>query len=306
MAQPTVSIVIPAYNREGQIERAIQSVLDQDIDNIEILVIDDCSKDNTVAVVESITDNRVTLIKHAKNKGEAGARNTGVKAAKGTYVAYLDSDDYWLPDKLKAQLDVMGSAPDDVGGVYTLHQRLYQNGKISVAGATSDEVTFTSMLTKGTSISAGNTLLFKRDLFEKVGDYDEKAPLYVDWDWLLRFLKIARLVRIDEPYAVYEKNPYYRPGTLLETARDIFIEKFKQDIDALTPQKRRECLSRINLDIARGYAENESKRKALSYYWKAITLKPSMSAGSYLNMIDGLTGLNFLPYIDSWYRSARR
>src|SRR5688572_15976770 len=193
MAQALVSVVIPAYNRENFIKAAVESVQAQDIDDIEIIVVDDCSKDKTVSVVEKMTDPRIRLIKHEQNKGEAGARNTGVRAAQGKYVAYLDSDDTWLPGKLKAQIDVMESASSDIGGVYTLHYRLYQDGRKSVAGhpPKGQRLTFENLLVKGASISAGSTLMFKRELYDKVGAYDENAPLYVDWDWLLRLTRLA-------------------------------------------------------------------------------------------------------------------
>ncbi len=302
MAKLIVSVVIPAYNRENAIARAIHSVIDQGVDNIEIIVVDDCSKDGTVKAIQSIDDNRIKLIQHEKNKGEAGARNTGVKAAKGAYVAYLDSDDYWLPGKLQAQIDYMDKAPDDIGGVYTLHERLYQNGKKSIGGYSSYPLDFRKMIVKGISISPGPTFLFRKKLFDKVGDYDETAPLYVDWDWMLRFLKISKLGCIDKAYAVYEKNPAYRSGELLEKAHQIFLSKFQSDIDNLPQKDRNECMARMYLDIARGYAENESKWIALKYYMQALRLTPVMSAGSYLNIFDGLTGLNLLPHVDSWFR----
>lgn len=297
MAQPLVSVVIPAYNRENAIIPAIQSVLDQGVDDIEILVVDDCSTDGTVKAIQTLTDPRINLIQHEKNKGEAGARNTGIHAAKGKYIAYLDSDDQWLPGKLKAQLEVMEKASNDVGGVYTLHYRLYQNGRKSIGGR--GHVDFETMLTKGASISAGNTLMFRRDLLSQVGDYDENAPLYVDWDWLLRFLKVANLELIAEPYAIYEKNPYFRRGEILERAMQVFLAKFQSDVDNLPPAKRRECMARMYLDVARGYAENESKLKGLKYYGKALYLTPLMSMGSYLNMVDGVLGTRILSLVDA-------
>lgn len=297
MAEPIVSVVIPAYNREEAIIPAIRSVLAQGVEDLEVIVVDDCSTDGTVQAIESLADKRIRLIRHAQNKGEAGARNTGIHAARGTYIAYLDSDDQWLPGKLEAQLRVMRDAQAEVGGVYTLHYRLYQNGHKSIGGR--GDIDFESLLTNGASISAGNTLLFRRDLLPLVGDYDENAPLYVDWDWLLRFLKVARLVLIDEPFAVYEKNPFFRKGAILERAFEVFWGKYENDIMALPPKKRRQCMARMYLDIARGYAENESRIKALKYYMKALYQTPLMSAGAYLNMIDGIFGTRFVPWADA-------
>lgn len=307
MASPLVSVVIPAYNREHFIVPAVQSVQNQGIEDIEIVIIDDCSKDNTVEKISTINDPRIRLIRHEKNKGEAGARNTGVSEARGKYVAYLDSDDQWLPGKLKAQLDHMEAAPH-LGGVYTLHYRLYQNGKRSVAGYAPKDggLTFENLLVKGASISAGSTLMFRRDLYDQVGPYDETAPLYVDWDWLLRFVRISSLDLIAEPYAVYEKNPNFRKGELQKMAADIFLAKYADAIDALPEKRRRECLSRIYLDVARCYAENEGLRYAIPYYSRALKLKPNMSAGSFLNLVDGVCGTNILSFVDSYVRKDAR
>lgn len=302
MAEPLVSVVIPAYNREKAIIPAIQSVIAQGVDEIEIIVVDDCSTDGTIQSIETLVDGRIRLIKHEKNKGEAGARNTGIHTARGKYIAYLDSDDQWLPGKLKAQLNVMENDKTGLGGVYTLHKRLYQNGCVSIGGH--GDIDFETLLIKGASISAGNTLMFRRDLLEQVGDYDEDAPLYVDWDWLLRFVRTSSLKLIPEPYAVYEKNPFFRKGEVLERAVEVFLGKFHADIDALSPKNRRICMARMYLDVARGYAENESRFKGLQFYWKALTLTPMMSAGSYLNMIDGLLGTKFVPFVDSKFRKV--
>ena len=97
----TVSAIIPTYNRANIVIRAIQSVLNQTYQNFELLVIDDGSQDNTEEIVTGIHDNRIKYIRHEKNKGVAAARNTGIEAAKGEFIAFLDSDDEWLPNKLK-------------------------------------------------------------------------------------------------------------------------------------------------------------------------------------------------------------
>jgi len=90
---PTVSVIIPTYNRAHTIGRAIKSVLNQTYQDFEIIVVDDGSTDNTEEVVKSFRDKRIRYIQHKKNKGAAAARNTGIKSAKGKYIAFQDSDD---------------------------------------------------------------------------------------------------------------------------------------------------------------------------------------------------------------------
>ncbi len=307
MVSPLVSVVIPAYNRELFIGPAIRSVQEQGIEDIEIVIVDDCSTDKTVEKINANGDPRIRLIRHEKNKGEAGARNTGVREARGQYVAYLDSDDQWLPGKLKAQLDHMASSAH-AGGVYTLHYRLYKNGKKSIAGYAPDAqgLNFENLLVKGASISAGSTLMFRRELYDQAGPYDETAPLYVDWDWLLRFVRIAPLDLIPVPYAVYEKNPNFRKGAVQKQAAEIFLAKYADAIESLPEKSRKECVSRIYLDIARCYVENEGFKYAAPYYVRALKLKPDLSPGSFLNIFDGICGTNILSYVDSHMRKDVR
>ena len=102
---PDISVVIPAYNRATTIARALNSVLAQTFQDLEVIVVDDGSTDHTSEVIQQIGDARVEIIRHTRNQGAAEARNTGMKAAGGKYIAWLDSDDEWLPDKLQVQLD---------------------------------------------------------------------------------------------------------------------------------------------------------------------------------------------------------
>lgn len=106
---PLVSVIMPAFNSAEYIEEAIKSVQDQTYANWELIVIDDASVDKTVPVVEGYTRHnpRIKLLKNLINKGTGAARNSGISAAQGTYIAFLDSDDLWLPNKLEFQLDFM-------------------------------------------------------------------------------------------------------------------------------------------------------------------------------------------------------
>lgn len=104
---PAVSVIMPAYNSRATIAESIQSVIDQTFSDWELLVIDDCSPEPIADIVESFHDERIRYIRLAENQGVAVARNTGIAKAKGRYIAFLDSDDLWLPEKLSAQLHFM-------------------------------------------------------------------------------------------------------------------------------------------------------------------------------------------------------
>lgn len=113
-----VSIIVPIYNREEYIGRAIQSILQQTYDKYEIIVVDDGSTDNTYQVIQQITDDRIRYIRLEQNQGVGHARNVGIRESKYDYIAFLDSDDEWLPDKLQLQMEKLMESSERVGFVY--------------------------------------------------------------------------------------------------------------------------------------------------------------------------------------------
>lgn len=118
MTEGLVSIIMPSWNTEQFIGESIRSVLNQTYKNWELLIVDDCSSDNTDEIVASFSDPRIKYIKARKNKGAALARNKALRIAKGEWIAFLDSDDLWMPDKLEKQLEFMLSN----GYVFSYHE----------------------------------------------------------------------------------------------------------------------------------------------------------------------------------------
>ncbi|PJA63262.1 MAG: glycosyl transferase, partial [Candidatus Portnoybacteria bacterium CG_4_9_14_3_um_filter_44_9] len=110
-----VSVIIPTCNRPDLLPRAIKSVLSQIYQDFEIIVVDDGDKRSAENVVRQFKDNRIKYIKHVERKGGAAARNTGIKAAQGEFIAFLDDDDEWLPKKLEIQMRQFENTPNDVG-----------------------------------------------------------------------------------------------------------------------------------------------------------------------------------------------
>lgn len=118
MKEGLVSVIMPSWNTEKFIAESIQSVIDQTYTNWELLIVDDCSTDNTDEVVRSFEDPRIIYIKAKRNMGAAMARNKALRKAKGEWIAFLDSDDLWMPDKLEKQLDFMHKN----GYVFSYHE----------------------------------------------------------------------------------------------------------------------------------------------------------------------------------------
>lgn len=129
MSNFLVSIITPSYNSAHYIQKTIDSVINQTYPNWELLVIDDCSSDNSVAIIENLSelDSRIKLVKLDKNSGAAVARNTGIEHAKGRFIAFLDSDDTWNPDKLEKQIEFM--LTNDYAFTYTAYHKVNEKGK---------------------------------------------------------------------------------------------------------------------------------------------------------------------------------
>ena len=241
-----VSIIIPTYNRAHLLGRAIQSVLTQTYQDFELIIVDDGSTDNTEKVVESFKDERIRYIRHKENKGGAAARNTGIKAAKGEYIAFQDSDDVWLPEKLEKQMKLFETAAPEVGVVYTGCQRLKNNKKSyspppQVAQKEGD--IFYDLL-KWNFITMPSVLV-KRECFEKAGMFDENLPRLQDWELFIRISKVYRFKCIDEPLVI----SYYGPDSIsanqsaliraLKLVLGKYSDDFRKDKRALASNLRR-------------------------------------------------------------------
>jgi glycosyltransferase involved in cell wall biosynthesis len=128
MAKPVFSVVIPAYNNAEYLPDAINSVLDQSYENLELIVVDDASPDNAANVIQSFSNPRLKYIKHEVNQGLSAARNTGMLNASGDYIALLDGDDYFHPDNLKLHAEFLEAHPD-VGVTYNARFELNHSAK---------------------------------------------------------------------------------------------------------------------------------------------------------------------------------
>lgn len=126
-----VSIITPAYKAAGYIPQTIRSVLDQTYPNWEMIIVDDCSPDNTAEVIRlaSAEDPRIHLVQLEKNGGPASARNAGLEQARGRWIAFLDSDDLWMPTKLESSLAF--AAKDNIGFLHTGYRRITLDGKLT-------------------------------------------------------------------------------------------------------------------------------------------------------------------------------
>ena len=182
-AQPTVSVIIPTYNRAGMLKEAIDSVLTQEYSGFELIVVDDGSTDETSQLLEDY-DAKIKHIRQS-NQGVSAARNRGIAAASGEFIAFLDSDDLWLPQKLSTQVKFFSDHPDAV--INQTEERWIRNG-VRV-NPKKRHLKFSGMIFERSlalCLVSPSAVMIKKSLFDTVGVFDEDLPACEDYDLWLR------------------------------------------------------------------------------------------------------------------------
>lgn len=204
---PLVSIIIPCYNGQNHILEAIESVENQDYQNIEIIIVDDASSDDSVSVVKSY-DNfaEITLKRHSENKGISETRNTGVRASEGEYISFIDQDDFWDECKIRKQVEYISKHPN-IGIVLTDLREVYkQDGSTRQRGFREPlselgekelaEYFFKFWESEPMPIT---TALYRRSVFDKIGLYDPSLFGANDRDLLIRSIPEYKIGLINSP-----------------------------------------------------------------------------------------------------------
>ena len=173
LAQPLVSVIVPAYNAEMYIAQTLHSVLSQTYKNIEVIVVDDGSRDGTAQIVEAIMrrDNRVTLL-HQSNSGVAAARNLAIEKSRGEYIAPIDADDIWFPQKIEKQVRCMLHEGSSTGIVYAWSVHIDEGGLLMSGFNASDmegDVFVASVMNN--FIGNASAPLIRHVCFNQVGGY---------------------------------------------------------------------------------------------------------------------------------------
>jgi glycosyltransferase involved in cell wall biosynthesis len=185
------------FNRYDTLSVAVASALAQSEPDIEVIVVDDGSTPPLMRR-HLPDDPRIVLLTHPRNSGAAAARNTGIRKAKGAFIALLDSDDRWETDKLARQIALMRVKPETVGGCITGYRSA--NGEIGVLPKVGPDLLGRLLL--GCNLNPGSTLLCRRDVFDVIGPFDDQYARLEDWDWLLRFARRFQLDIVPDPLVV--------------------------------------------------------------------------------------------------------
>lgn len=238
--EPTVSIIIPTFNREKLVCKAIKSVLNQTFSDFELIVVDDASTDQTKDVVGDFNDERIQYLRHAQNAGVCAARNTGLAVAQGRYVAFLDSDDEWLPEKLEQQIHQFEMAPQQVGVVYTWLQIIDEQEEVcklrqpSLSGQLQQDLLYSNF------IGTPSTLMVKNELIRQTDGFDTRLRCCEDWDMWLQLAKLCEFSLIQVPLVQYREHDEEGRGSTNSSAIVegylIFLKKHHRNLLATVKQ----------------------------------------------------------------------
>lgn len=235
---PKVSVIIPTYNRSHVLGRAVRSVLNQTYQDFELIVVDDGSSDATVEVVSGFADPRIRYLRHEENRGAAAARNSGIKAARGEYIAFLDSDDEWFPEKLQKQVEAFAKLPPRVGMVYTDLWKIGDDGVRRYWRASrilpDDGLVYDHLLADRLTGISLPSVVVRKECFTKVGMFDEEFPRLIDRELFMRLSKHFYFYHLPEALVnYYETEPRISSEPeLLIAARRLLLEKYYDDISA--------------------------------------------------------------------------
>ncbi|WP_270565928.1 glycosyltransferase family 2 protein, partial [Clostridium beijerinckii] len=202
---PLISIIIPTYKRDASmIQRAIDSVLNQSYDNWELIIVDDnglesdfCTKTQEF-MKKYISNKKIFYFKHDVNKGANAARNTGIRSANGELIAFLDSDDEWIENKLEITVDSYEKCSDNNGVIFSSYYFIEQSGRfLDTQNKSSGKIFYKEIFAD--NVSPTSAVVVKKQCFDKAGYFDEDLPARQDYDMWLRISRYYEFYFIDKP-----------------------------------------------------------------------------------------------------------
>lgn len=284
-----VSVIITTYNTSHSLKRAINSVLAQTYENIEIIVVDDNNPETKGRVsAEEImrefeTRENVKYLKHTENKNGAVARNTGIAKANGKYIAFLDDDDEFYPQRIERCTGVLLDNPD-YSSVYTNVDIFKNDEHIRTIFATASGNAWKELILNESFLGTGSNLFLTKEAVLAVGGFDESFIRYQDVEFMLRVLDKYKIYALDETLVrknVTHRNiPKYKPYR--ENKQKIF-DKFSYLLDRLSPEDKTRfyCLqyrTLLNSAIAGANKEDIKKAKNELKSVRKLTFKEEFSA----------------------------
>ena len=299
-----VSVIIPTYNRAEFLRSSIESALKQTFTDLEIIVSDDKSTDHTREVVRSFKDRRIKYILNQGNKGVSAARNLGILASEGEYIAFLDDDDEWLPDKLQRQVEVLDKSKPNICGVYSnrlIIDKLTGNIISDNPGAGKLKGNLLYQLVIGNPIITPTVILRKRCL-DEVGLFDETMSYMEDRDLWIRLSMNWDFEYISKPLAkIYiHGNGHLSLKIESQTAgQEKLLERYQHLF-----RKNKEVWGKLYVQIGAQYCQLKKMKKGRKNIIKGIKIYPFKMI-AYLHLFSSLLGSSNYQRVRKFYKSGQ-
>ncbi|AMK75093.1 MULTISPECIES: glycosyltransferase family 2 protein [Methylomonas] len=277
--QPRVTVIMPTYNRKKFIGEAIQSVLDQSFQDFELIVVDDGSTDQTSEVVQAFVSEKIKYI-YQSNCGRSNARNRALSLARGYYIAFLDSDDLYLPEKLALQIDYMDTHPD-IGMIYTSAYCINESGErikdkydAVVSGWIYEHIAFFVPVTITLP-----TVMVRKQVFDKAGVFDEKMDRFEDTDMWRRISKHFQINGLDQQTCLLRTHQdnglLAQDPSAIGRSLNFYVKKINEEDSDVTFVKRHKGIARLYGYYGAAMMNNSTWRlTGYSFLLKAILVWP--------------------------------
>jgi glycosyltransferase involved in cell wall biosynthesis len=273
-----ISVIIPTFGRQIRVEKAIASILRQtglQENVLEIVVVDDGSPS---PIILGEADARIKLVRLEANEGPAAARNAGIRASSGDYLAFLDSDDCWLPGKLSAQLDFLKSLESShdrsrLAAVCGFYYPKWPRGPLEARMPR--PATGLTEFVGGCWSAPGSTLLAHRSVFDRVGLQDERLRRLEDYDWFLRFAGDGGRLRVCPHMGAVIAPSYTAPVASVVGAAEIIGETSRTD-GALSRHDQTKLSAYLDLEVAAACVRAGEGATGLAYLAKSLLRQPRL------------------------------
>lgn len=302
---PTVSVIVPAYNRAHLIGRALESLRVQTYRDFEVVLGDDASTDDTVAVARrACPDLKVARL--SVNRGASSGRNAAIRESRGRFLAFLDSDDEWLPEKLAVQMAYLERHPE-VAVCACAYRKQWRDGRTSLVPAP-HPVDLTKALHSALDFHGASTPVVRREVLDDVGYQDEDLRILEDWDWMLRISQKHRIDVLDEPLAViHENNP--SPPDRMRDSTVMFLAKHDADFRRYGAAHRHAVISQQWENSAFNMFEHGRPGQGLRLLLRSLRHAPLRNPAAAvlvpLGAIDAIAGTGLARKLLAWRRAAR-
>lgn len=266
---PKVSVVIPTCNRPALLKRAINSVLAQTYQDFEIIVVDDGMKERSESVTLAFDDARIRYLKNETSLGGGGTRNRGIKNAHASFIAFLDDDDEWLPEKLSVQMEQFADTSTDVGFCFT-GARIETDDGVETTTAKEGVNDLSEIALLRFKGFLTTTLIVKRAVFDDVGFFDETLPSHQEAELIIRITRKYKGLGINRPLIVMNMHTHEHIGG--DLSRRIRGKEMVLEKHAVLYAKYPHALAQQYFWLALWCRDSGDIAKAKTYFWKAFRL----------------------------------